>query len=69
LVQWVVSLFNNCNYCASMQSKFSQVNSLRHGDVMAIRRGEYPGDKNIGYLVWLTRTILEKRGYLTKKEL
>ena len=52
-----------------MHSKFSEVNGLSHEDVLAIRRGEYPEDKYIGNLVWLTRTILEKRGHLTAKEL
>lgn len=69
VVQLVVSLFNGCNYCYSMHSKFSQVNGLSHEDVLDIRRGEYPEDKDIGNLVWLTRTILEKRGHLTAKEL
>jgi AhpD family alkylhydroperoxidase len=69
VVQLVVSLFNGCNYCSSMHSKFSKVNGLSHEDVLAIRRGEYPEDKGIGNLVWLTRTILEKRGHLTTKDL
>jgi len=69
VVQLVVSLFNGCKYCSSMHSKFSKVNGLSHEDVLAIRRGDYPEDKDIGNLVWLTRTILEKRGHLTTKDL
>lgn len=69
LVQLVVSLFNGCGYCSSMHSKFSEVNGVSHEDVLAIRRGEVPQDKHVGDLVWVTRTILEKRGHLNEKEL
>jgi AhpD family alkylhydroperoxidase len=69
VVQLVVSLFNECGYCSSMHSKFSEVNGLSHEDVLAIRNGKFPQDKSMGDLVWTTRTILEKRGHLTDKEL
>ncbi|NDV27554.1 carboxymuconolactone decarboxylase family protein [Desulfovibrio sp. JC010] len=69
VVQLVVSLFNGCNYCSSMHSKFSEVNGVSHEDVLAIRKGETPKDKHVGDLVWITTTILEKRGHLNDKEI
>ncbi len=69
VVQLVVSLFNDCHYCSSMHSKFSEINGVSHEDVLAIRKGEFPQDKHVGNLVWVTRTILEKRGHLTDKDL
>ena len=69
VVQLVVSLFNGCHYCSSMHSKFSEVNGVSHEDVLAIRHGEPPKDKRVGDLVWVTNTILEKRGHLSDKDL
>ncbi len=69
VVQLTVSLFNDCQYCSSMHSKFSEINGVSHEDVLAIRNGETPKDKHVGNLVWGTQTILEKRGHLSEKEL
>ncbi|MFI4911790.1 MAG: carboxymuconolactone decarboxylase family protein [Sedimentisphaeraceae bacterium JB056] len=69
VVQLVVSLYNGCQYCSSMHSKFSEVNGAEHDDILAIRKGEYPKDKHLGNLMWITETILEKRGHLTTKDL
>ena len=69
VVQLVVSLFNGCNYCSSMHSKFSEVNGVSHEDVLAIRNGEKPKDQHIADLVWTTNTILEKRGHLSEADL
>lgn len=67
-VQLIVSLYNGCDYCSSMHSKFSELNGVSHEDVLAIRRGEFPEDKHIGNLMWVTRTILDKRGHLSEKD-
>lgn len=69
VVQLTVSLFNGCHYCSSMHSKFSEINGVSHEDVLAIRNGETPKDKHVENLVWVTNTILEKRGHLSDKEL
>jgi AhpD family alkylhydroperoxidase len=69
VVQLVVSLFNECHYCSSMHSKFSEVNGVSHDDVLAIRNGEKPKDQHIADLVWTTNTILEKRGHLSEADL
>ena len=69
VVQLVVSLFNDCNYCSSMHSKFSEINGVSHEDVLAIRNGKFPKDKHTGNLVWITKTILDKRGWLSDKDL
>ena len=69
VVQLVVSLFNECHYCSSMHSKFSEVNGVSHEDVLAIRRGEAPKDKHVADLVWVTNTILNKRGHLSDTDL
>ena len=69
VVQLTVSLFNGCHYCSSMHSKFSEVNSLSHEDVVAIRTHKNPKNKRAGDLVWVTNTILEKRGHLSDKDL
>lgn len=69
VVQLTVSLFNGCHYCSSMHSKFSEINGVSHKDVLAIRNGEPPKDKHIADLVWVTNTILEKRGHLSAKDL
>ena len=68
VVQLVVSIFN-CHYCSSMHSKFSEINGVSHEDILALRKGGYPKDKHLGDLTWVTRTILEKRGHLTEKDL
>ena len=69
VVQLVVSLFNGCHYCASAHSKLGEVNGVSHADVVAIRHGETPQDKRVAELVWLTQTILEKRGHLGEADL
>ena len=69
VVQLTVSLFNGCHYCSSMHSKFSEVNGVSHADVLAIRDGKAPKDQRTADLVWITTTILEKRGHLTKTDL
>jgi len=69
VVQLVTSLFNDCFYCSSMHSKFSEINGVSHEDVLAIRNGETPADEHIANLVWITTTILEKRGHLTDEDL
>jgi len=69
VVQLTASLFNDCNYCSSMHSKFSEINGATHEDVLAIRNGEDPAEKRVGDLAWITNLILEKRGHLNKKEL
>ena len=52
-----------------MHSKFSEINGVSHEDVVAIRHGETPKDKHVEDLVWVTNTILEKRGHLSDQDL
>lgn len=69
VVQLTTSIYNNCSYCTSMHSKFSELNGVSHNDVLAIRKGKEPKDKHLANLVWVTNTILEKKGHLTDKDL
>lgn len=69
VVQLATSIYNNCAYCTSMHSKFTKINGASHEDVLAIRNGETPKDENVANLVWVTNTILEKKGHLTKADL
>ena len=68
VVQLVVSLYNGCDYCSSMHSKFSEINGVSHEDVVRIRHNEYPKKKRLGDLMWTTRLILDKKGHLDSKE-
>jgi len=68
-VQLVASLFNDCNYCSSMHSKFSEINGATHADVLAIRDGKAPKDERLASLAWTTQTILDKRGHLSDDDL
>ena len=65
----VVSLFNECAYCSSAHSKLAEANGVSHEDVVAIRRGETPKEKQVAELVRITNAILEKRGHLDEQDL
>jgi AhpD family alkylhydroperoxidase len=69
VVQLVVSLFNDCAYCSSAHSKLAEANGVSHADVVAIRHGKAPQDQHVAELVWITKTILEKRGHLYEQDL
>jgi AhpD family alkylhydroperoxidase len=69
VVQLATSVYNHCVYCTSMHSKFSELNGVSHEDVLAIRKGKELQDKHLNNLVWITNTILEKRGHLNEKDL
>lgn len=69
VVQLATSVYNACAYCTSMHSKFSELNGVSHEDVLAIRKGKRLSDKHLGNLVWITNTILDKRGHLSEKDL
>ena len=69
VVQLVTSLFNGCQYCSSMHSKFAELNGASHADVLAIRAGKMPQEQRLADLTWTTQTILEKRGHLSDADL
>jgi AhpD family alkylhydroperoxidase len=69
VVQLVVYLFNGCAYCSSAYSKLAEANGVSHADVVAIRHGKAPQDEHVAELVWITNTILEKRGHLHEQDL
>ncbi len=69
IVMFTVSHFNKCDYCRAAHKTVAQMNGVEAETIHGILNNiDPPSDRDLA-LVRVTQGILEKRGFLSEKEL